>query len=107
MAREGHAPRILLRTNGMGSKQKLQQRLHFTQTQSNGARGKLTWTPVPYIAVLSISLFICLGYMTLSHSSSTVFGWLQDLVSVSALVGWMVICIVYLRFYYVSLYCQF
>ncbi|KUJ11797.1 uncharacterized protein LY89DRAFT_699848 [Mollisia scopiformis] len=73
MAREGHAPKIFLRTNRMG---------------------------IPYLAVLSISLFICLGYMTLSNSSSTVFGWLQDLVSVSALIGWMVICTVYLRFYY-------
>lgn len=61
---------------------------------------KLTLLIVPYIAVCSISLFIALGYMTLSDSSSKVFGWLQDLVSVSALIGWMVICIVYLRFYY-------
>ncbi|KAE8448125.1 hypothetical protein EG329_009890 [Mollisiaceae sp. DMI_Dod_QoI] len=73
MAREGHAPKIFLRTNRMG---------------------------IPYVAVCSISLFICLGYMTLSNSSSIVFGWLQDLVSVAALVGWMVICTVYLRFYY-------
>lgn len=73
MAREGHAPKIFLRTNRMG---------------------------IPYVAVLFMSLWICLGYMTLSDSASTVFGWLQDLVSVSALVGWMVICTVYLRFYY-------
>jgi len=38
--------------------------------------------------------------MTLSDSASVVFGWLQDLVSVSALINWMVICGVYLRFYY-------
>ena len=73
MAREGHAPKIFLRTNRMG---------------------------IPYVAVSFISIFICLGYMTLSAGASTVFGWLQDLVSVSALVGWMTICTVYLRFYY-------
>jgi amino acid transporter len=73
MAREGHAPKIFLRTNRFG---------------------------IPYVAVGSLSLFICLGFMSLSNSASTVFGWLQDLVSVAALVNWMVICIVYLRFYY-------
>lgn len=38
--------------------------------------------------------------MTLSNSSSKVFEWLQDLISVSALTGWIVICTVYLRLYY-------
>lgn len=38
--------------------------------------------------------------MSLGHSASIVFGWLRDLVSVAALVNWMVICGVYLRFYY-------
>jgi amino acid transporter len=73
MAREGHAPKVFLRTNRFG---------------------------IPYVAVSFLSLFICLGYMTLSDSASTVFGWLQDLVSVAALVNWIVITIVYLRFYY-------
>ncbi|KAG0651995.1 Proline-specific permease [Hyphodiscus hymeniophilus] len=73
MAREGHAPKIFLRINRFG---------------------------IPYVAICSLSLFICLGYMTLSDSASIVFGWLQDLVSVAALVNWIVICIVYLRFYY-------
>lgn len=73
MAREGHAPKIFLRTSRMG---------------------------VPYVAVSFISVFIALGYMSLSSSASVVFGWLQDLISVAALVGWMVICTVYLRFYY-------
>ncbi|KAE9378092.1 amino acid permease-like protein [Stipitochalara longipes BDJ] len=73
MAREGHAPKIFLRTSRMG---------------------------IPYVAVAFISLFIALGYMTLSDGASVVFGWLQDLVSVAALIGWIVICTVYLRFYY-------
>ncbi|KAH8685906.1 amino acid permease-like protein [Tricladium varicosporioides] len=73
MAREGHAPKFFLRVNRMG---------------------------IPYIAVGTISIFMCLGYMTISDSAAVVFGWLQDLVSVAALVQWMVICTVYLRFYY-------
>ncbi|KAL2071647.1 hypothetical protein VTL71DRAFT_12882 [Oculimacula yallundae] len=73
MAREGKAPKFFLRTNRMG---------------------------IPYVAVGSISVFMCLGFMTLSSGASVAFGWLQDLVSVAALVGWMTICTVYLRFYY-------
>jgi amino acid transporter len=38
--------------------------------------------------------------MTLSDSASIVFNWLQDLVSVSTLLNWLTITIVYLRFYY-------
>jgi amino acid transporter len=55
---------------------------------------------VPYVAVAFMSVWMCLGFMTLSDSASTVFGWLQDLVSVAALINWIVICTVYLRFYY-------
>ncbi|KAK5109350.1 hypothetical protein LTR62_007119 [Meristemomyces frigidus] len=55
---------------------------------------------IPYVAVIFMSLFICLGFMSLSAGASTVFAWLQDLVSVAALVNWIVICGVYLRFYY-------
>lgn len=53
-----------------------------------------------YVGVSFTSLFICLGFMSLSSSASTAFTWLQDLVSVAALVTWSVICFVYLRFYY-------
>jgi len=73
MAREGHAPKIFLRTNRFG---------------------------IPYVAVGLFGLFISLGYMTLSDGAATVFGWLQDLVSVAVLVNWISICAVYLRFYY-------
>ena len=38
--------------------------------------------------------------MTVSSGANTVFAWLQDLVSVATLVGWIVICITYLRLYY-------
>lgn len=73
MAVQGHAPSIFKRLNRFG---------------------------IPYAAVTLYGLFMALGYMTLSHSASTVFTWLQDVVSISTLVNWICICVVYLRFYY-------
>jgi amino acid transporter len=73
LAVESHAPRIFLRTNRYG---------------------------VPYLAVSSIGIFMVLGYMTLSQSAATVFNWFQDLVSAATFVHWIIICIVYLRFFY-------
>ncbi|KAF2149227.1 hypothetical protein K461DRAFT_281578 [Myriangium duriaei CBS 260.36] len=73
MAKHGHAPKIFLRLNRFG---------------------------VPYVAIALFSLFMCLGYMTLSNTASTVFGWLQDLVSVTTVVNWIIITLTYLRFYY-------
>jgi len=44
---------------------------------------------------------MALAYMSCGASTAaTVFGWLQDLVSASAIVHWIIICLVYLRFYY-------
>lgn len=73
LAREGRAPAIFKRTSRFG---------------------------IPYVSVAFLALFVCLGYMTLQNTASTVFGWFQDLVSVSALVNWTIICGVYLRFFY-------
>ncbi|KAJ3741231.1 amino acid permease/ SLC12A domain-containing protein [Lentinula detonsa] len=73
LAREGHAPKIFLRTNRFG---------------------------IPYVSVGFVSVFMALGYMTLEDAASNVFAWLQDLVAVAAIIAWMVICLVYLRFYY-------
>jgi yeast amino acid transporter len=73
LAVHGHAPAIFRRLNRFG---------------------------VPYAAVILYGLFMCLGYMTVSSTASTVFTWLQDLVSVATLINWLAICIVYLRFYY-------
>lgn len=73
MAVYGHAPAVFKRINRFG---------------------------IPYAAVSLYGLFMALGYMTLSSSASTVFTWLQDLVSISTLVNWICICIVYLRFLY-------
>ncbi|KAH8658092.1 amino acid permease/ SLC12A domain-containing protein [Xylariales sp. PMI_506] len=55
---------------------------------------------IPYVAVGLLSVFLCLGFMTLSDSASTVFAWLINLVSVAALVNWSVILFTYLRFQY-------
>ncbi|TEY59631.1 hypothetical protein BOTCAL_0190g00200 [Botryotinia calthae] len=71
MAMHGHAPKLFTRVNRAG---------------------------VPYIAAAMYALFMCLGYMTLSSTASTVFTWLQDLVSIATLVNWISILLVYLRF---------
>lgn len=55
---------------------------------------------IPYVAVALFSLFMCLAYMTMSRSASTVFTWLINLIAVGALVNWSVILITYLRFQY-------
>lgn len=73
LAQEGHAPPSLKRVTSWG---------------------------VPYVAVVTMALGLCLGYMTVNSSAATVFNWLQDLVSAYNYVAWMVICGVYLRFYY-------
>ncbi|KAJ5332538.1 uncharacterized protein N7506_006321 [Penicillium brevicompactum] len=73
MAKQGFAPGIFTRINRFG---------------------------VPWVAVALYAVFMSLGYMTLSSSASTVFTWLQNLVSISTLVNWICICVTYLRFYY-------
>ncbi|KAJ5373477.1 hypothetical protein N7517_005483 [Penicillium concentricum] len=55
---------------------------------------------VPWIAISFYGLFMCLGYMSLSSTASTVFNWLQDLVSITTLTNWLTILVTYLRFYY-------
>lgn len=45
--------------------------------------------------------FIALGYMSAGGTSAaTAFTWLQDLVAVSAFTHWVIVFLVYLRFYY-------
>jgi amino acid transporter len=73
MAMHGHAPKIFKRVNRFG---------------------------IPFVAVGLFSLFMCLGYMTLSSTASTVFNWLQDLVSIATLINWICICVIYLGFHY-------
>lgn len=73
LALEGHAPKFFTRTNRFGT---------------------------PWISVAAVGSLMVLGYMTLSSAASTVFGWLQDLVSAASFVHWINIEIVYLRFFY-------
>jgi amino acid transporter len=61
---------------------------------------RLNQFSVPYVAISCVGSFMCLGYMSLSHSSTVVFQWLRDIVAVATLVDWLIVCIVYLRFYY-------
>ncbi|KAF2166032.1 hypothetical protein M409DRAFT_66925 [Zasmidium cellare ATCC 36951] len=63
----------------------------------------LKWTNrfgVPYIAVGSSCIFLPLTYLALGTSSSVVFGWFVNITTVAGLIGWLVICATYLRFYY-------
>ncbi|KAJ5238901.1 hypothetical protein N7468_003520 [Penicillium chermesinum] len=73
MAKQGHAPAFFTKINRFG---------------------------IPYIAVALYGIFMALGYMTLSSSASNVFNWLQNVVSISTLVNWICILVVYLRFFY-------
>jgi amino acid transporter len=73
MAKEGRAPKIFTKTNRFG---------------------------IPWVSVSLFSIFLCLSFLSLSSGANVAFSWLQDLVSVAAMVDWMVICGVYLRFYY-------
>lgn len=62
LAAKGQAPKIFLRTNRFG---------------------------LPYCGVIVTALFLPLAYMSASTSSSTVFGWFQNLTSANLLVTWM------------------
>ncbi|KAL9624679.1 MAG: hypothetical protein Q9160_001033 [Pyrenula sp. 1 TL-2023] len=73
LARERHAPRILLRVNRFG---------------------------IPYLAVCGLGAFMALAYMSVQETAAKVFTWFQDLVAAAAIMHWIVICAVYLRFYY-------
>ncbi|KAE9968107.1 hypothetical protein BLS_006015 [Venturia inaequalis] len=73
MSEEGHAPRLFLRTNRFGT---------------------------PYLAVAASLIFMPLVYLALGTSSSIVFGWFVNITTVAGLIGWVVICITYLRFFY-------
>ncbi|KAF5659399.1 hypothetical protein FCIRC_12541 [Fusarium circinatum] len=71
LAKDGQAPRI------------------FAKARENGN---------PIFAVGVTSLFICLGYMNASKSSSTVFGYFVSLVTVFAVLNWVAILISHIRF---------
>lgn len=45
---------------------------------------------VPYVAVLTTSLFALLAYLNVSSKSGTVFSWLVNLVNTAAFISWTV-----------------
>jgi amino acid transporter len=73
LAEDGQAPRILLRTNRYGT---------------------------PYLAIGASLVFMPLVYLSLGSNSSVVFGWFVNITTIAGLIGWLVIEVTYLRFYY-------
>lgn len=73
LAEDRQAPQILLRTNRFGT---------------------------PYMAVAASLIFMPLVYLSLGSNSSVVFGWFVNITTIAGLIGWLVIEITYLRFYY-------
>lgn len=73
LSAEGHAPRIFMECNRFGT---------------------------PWYAVALSVLPSPLAYMVLGNTSSVVFGWLVNITTVAGLIGWIVIGVTYLRFYY-------
>lgn len=73
LAEDKQAPQILLRTNRFGT---------------------------PYMAVGASLIFMPLVYLSLGSNSSVVFGWFVNITTIAGLIGWLVIQITYLRFFY-------
>ncbi|OKL61712.1 hypothetical protein UA08_02332 [Talaromyces atroroseus] len=73
LSQDGHAPKIFQRCNRFG---------------------------VPHYAVGLTCLLLPLVYLNVGSNSSVVFGWFVNITTVAGLIGWIVIEITYLRFYY-------
>ncbi|KNG44681.1 amino acid permease [Stemphylium lycopersici] len=73
LAEDGQAPRVLLRTNRFGT---------------------------PYLATGLSLIFMPLVYLSLGSNSSVVFGWFVNITTIAGLIGWLVIELTYLRFFY-------
>ena len=73
LSSDGHAPRIFLQCNRWGT---------------------------PFWAVALSLLPSPLVYLTISNNSSIVFGWFLNITTVAGLIGWIVIQVTYLKFFY-------
>ena len=73
LAEDHQAPKVFLRANRFGT---------------------------PYVAVAASMLFLPLVYLSLGSNSSVVFGWFVNITTVAGLIGWLVIEVTYLRFFY-------
>lgn len=63
-----------------------------------------TKTGVPYIAVLTTSMFGSLAYLELSISGGTAFEWLLNIVSIAGFFVWLLISVAHIRFMQVLKY---
>lgn len=53
---------------------------------------------MPYVAILTTSIFGTLAYMTLGSSAGIAFGYLATLGSAGGLLMWWSVCLIYIRF---------
>ena len=72
LAVNGNAPRIFAWTNRFG---------------------------LPYVAVLTSSMFGLLAYMAASSGAGRVFTWFANMTSIAGLITWFGISVTYVRFY--------
>lgn len=54
----------------------------------------------PWYAVALSVMPSPLVYMVVSSGASVVFGWFVNITTIAGLIGWVVIGVTYLRFYY-------
>ncbi|KAJ3553181.1 hypothetical protein NM688_g3751 [Phlebia brevispora] len=54
---------------------------------------------LPYVALITCSLFSALAYMGINGGSGQVFGWFANMTSIAGLMTWFGICFTYIRFY--------
>lgn len=73
LSADGHAPKIFMKCNRLGT---------------------------PWYAVGLSVLPSPLVYMVVSNQASIVFGWFVNITTVAGLIGWVVIEVTYLRFFY-------
>lgn len=57
-----------------------------------------TKTGVPYVSVLTTSIFGSLAYLELSTSGGTAFEWLLNIVSIAGFFAWLLILVSHVRF---------
>lgn len=73
LSADGHAPKLFMKCNRFGT---------------------------PWYAVALSVMPSPLVYMVVSTESSIVFGWFVNITTIAGLIGWVVIGVTYLRFYY-------
>ncbi|THH02885.1 hypothetical protein EW026_g33 [Hermanssonia centrifuga] len=61
--------------------------------------GRTSRSGLPYVALITCSLFSTLAYMGISAGSGQVFGWFANMTSIAGLMTWFGICFTYIRFH--------